>query len=161
MPTSIDWLDNTKSVIHCRYGGAQDWSDLYQAASLVAGMMSGVRHTVHILIDAQQSVALPRSSPFPHFKRAIGNLPANTGAVIIISQKLFIKMALSLVSKFYDTGDRVYLVATAEEAEAILRSTAGNPSSGAVADIIPAMAQAIAAASSPTERRVLIPAETR
>ena len=37
---------------------------------------------------------------------------------------------------------------TAEEAEAILRNTAGNPSSGAVADIIPAMAQAIAAATS-------------
>jgi hypothetical protein len=50
---------------------------------------------------------------------------------------------------------------TAEEAEAILRNTAGNPSSGAVADIIPAMAQAIAAASNPTERRILTPAETR
>ena len=51
---------------------------------------------------------------------------------------------------------------TTEEAEAILRNTAGNPSSGAVADIIPAMAQAIAAATStPIEHRVLTPAETR
>ena len=50
---------------------------------------------------------------------------------------------------------------TADEAEAILKNTAGNPSSGAVADIIPAMAQAIAAASTPIERRVLTPAETR
>ena len=51
---------------------------------------------------------------------------------------------------------------TIDEAEAILRNAAGNPRSGAVADIIPAMAQAIAAATStPIERRVLTPAETR
>lgn len=126
MPTSIDWLDNSKSVIYCQYGGAQDWGELYQAASHVYGMMTSVRHTVHILIDAQHSAGLPRSSPFPHFKRAISSLPANTGAIIIISQKLFIKMALSLVSKFYDTGERVYLVATPEEADGILNEKRGK-----------------------------------
>lgn len=51
---------------------------------------------------------------------------------------------------------------TIDEAAAILQNVAGNPSSGAVADIIPAMAQAIAAATSdPTERRILTPTETR
>jgi len=51
---------------------------------------------------------------------------------------------------------------TTEEAAAILANAAGNPSSGAVADIIPAMAQAIAdATETGPERRVLTPAETR
>jgi uncharacterized protein YjbI with pentapeptide repeats len=120
MPVSIDWLDHTRSVIYCAYTGAQEWSELYQAASIVATMMQGARHTVHILIDAQHSAGLPRSSPFPHLKRAVSSLPENTGVVIIISQKLFIKMTLALVTKFYDTGDRLFLVGTAEEAEAIL-----------------------------------------
>jgi hypothetical protein len=126
MPAAIDWLDNTKSVIYCNYTGSQDWGELYQVASLAEAMMNGVRHTVHILIDAQHSAGLPRSSPFPHFKRALTSLPANTGAVIIISQKLFIKMALSLVTKFYDTGDRLFLVATPDEAEAILNERRGK-----------------------------------
>ena len=52
-------------------------------------------------------------------------------------------------------------IMTIDEAEAILKNVAGNPSSGAVADIIPAMAAAIANASNPTERRILTPPETR
>ena len=88
--------------------------------------MNGVRHTVHIVIDAQQSAGLPRSSPFPHFKRALNNLPTNTGVVIIISQKLFIKMSLALVTKFYDTGDRIFLVGTPDEATTILNERRGT-----------------------------------
>jgi len=126
MSVSIDWLDNTRSVIYCQYSGAHDWNELYQAASLAGAMINGARHTVHVLIDAQQSAGLPRSSPFPHFKRAIHNLPSNTGVVIIISQKLFVKMALALVTKFYDTGDKLFLVGTAQEAEAILNERRGK-----------------------------------
>jgi hypothetical protein len=126
MPVAINWLDNTKSVIYCQYTGAHDWNDLYEPASLAGAMINGARHTVHILIDAQQSAGLPRSSPFPHFKRAIHNLPSNTGVVIIISQKLFVKMALALVTKFYDTGDKLFLVGTTQEAEAILNERRGK-----------------------------------
>jgi len=126
MPVTLDWLDNTKSVIHCQYTGARDWEELYHAASLAGSMMNGARHTVHILIDAQHSAGLPRSSPFPHFKRAISHLPTNAGVVIIISQKLFVKMALSLVTKFYDTGDHLHLVGTMEEATAILNERRGK-----------------------------------
>jgi hypothetical protein len=126
MSATIDWLDNTKSVIYCQYTGAHEWGELYQAASVAGAMMNSARHTVHIVIDAQQSAGLPRSSPFPHFKRAISSLPSNTGVVIIISQKLFIKMALSLVTKFYDTGERLFLVATNEEADTILNERRGT-----------------------------------
>ena len=40
---------------------------------------------------------------------------------------------------------------TIDEAEAILRSTAGNPSSGAVAEIIPHLAAAISDALKPED----------
>lgn len=50
---------------------------------------------------------------------------------------------------------------TKEQAQAILLSVAGNPTNGPVADIIPAMAEAIAASNEPTERRILAPPETR
>jgi hypothetical protein len=126
MAASLNWLDNTKSVIYCQYTGAHDWDELYQVASLADAMMKSVRHTVHLVIDAQQSAGLPRSSPFPHFKRALSSLPENTGVIVIISQKLFIKMSLALVTKFYDTSDRLFLVGNTEEATAILNERRGK-----------------------------------
>ena len=61
MAATLNWLDNTKSVLYCKYTGAHDWDELYQAASLAGAMMNSTRNTVHIVIDAQQSAGLPRT----------------------------------------------------------------------------------------------------
>jgi len=57
------------------------------------------------------------------------------------------------------------MMLTRDEIESILAASVGNPDSGAVRDVLPTLADAVAAALNPSkptdEQRVIKPAETR
>lgn len=126
MPITLGWLDNSRTVIHCTYEGAYNWGEFQQAAADGLSMIQSVRHTVHILVNALTSNGLPRSSPFPHLKQTLSSMPSNIGTVIIISQKMIVKMTLAIACKFYGGADRLIIVSTEEEANAILNARIGS-----------------------------------
>lgn len=126
MPVTVGWLDNSRTVIQFCYEGTYSWGEFHQAASNGLSMIQSVRHTVHIVVDALASKGMPAGSPFPHLKQCLKDIPSNIGTVVIISQKMRVRMTLGIACKFYGGAERFIIVGSEEEAHAILKARIGS-----------------------------------
>jgi len=117
---TYNWADESKTILHSYFEGQWDWNNFHNAVISACQMISRSRHNVYVVIDALNCNGMPQSTPFPHFKQAIGQLPKNTNIVIIITRKKFVKMSVAIAIKFFQMEDLFYIVPSIKEARTIL-----------------------------------------
>ena len=120
MPITVDWFNDEQTVLCFTYIGAWGWEEFYGSIQQSHKLMAHVNHTVHILIDVQDSQLFP-TNMLSHLHQLRSIAHPNTGDVVVVGANSFLRTLSELyVRGFGHVGRRFKLVKTLKEAEQFL-----------------------------------------
>ncbi len=125
MPIKLLWNDTHHHVLIAEFSGHWTWKDFHKAVEDGMVLIRSEGRTVHVVVQTAHSKGMPNGTPFPHLGGAVTNAPCNTGMVIVITQRRFVKVAVSVVNKMYNTSDRFVTVDDMRQAEELLSEHIG------------------------------------
>ncbi len=122
MPIQVEWKNETQTTITFVLSGRWTLEEFYTANQRANQMVEQVFHTVHIILDVQDSKTMPDG-----FMNAISNVsrkaPANMGILVMVGINSFARTFIKIYRKVYPRkpGERVIQYAGNEdEAQAII-----------------------------------------
>lgn len=120
MPIHIGWEDGNQTILRCHLEGRWNWEEFHAATEQAIALLQQVEHETYIIMDTTPCRGMPRTSPFPHFDRALRALPPTVMALIAIANRSFPKMILSVFNRFYGDAQPVQVVESLDDAYSIL-----------------------------------------
>ena len=83
MPVIVTWDDDAHTTILLSYQASWVWDDLHAGYQQVMEMAAEVSHPIHTIHEIQVNVT-SRTSPAPHVKHLLNNLPENIGMIVVV-----------------------------------------------------------------------------
>ena len=124
MPLQLAWDDAYNSTIRCDFDASWSWTELEQAMKDVAADCAKLSYDIHVIWN---NISFPRGiSPFQQINHVRRLLPPNTGSVIAVTRKSYVKIILSVANRFYESDSAVKIVANLDEARALLAEVAAT-----------------------------------
>jgi hypothetical protein len=135
MPISILWDNAEKTVIQYHFEGRWTWDEFHHALAEGNAMMDSVDHTVHVIVNMQNSMALPRGA-ITHIANLRIRKHRRIGVTILIGASQLIQAIHSAMITIYPGIDKNFkMLPTLEEARAALEaSTLSTESNHTVKD---------------------------
>lgn len=117
---TVDWYNNTKTIIVMRVIGALSWDDYRTGVFCVRQMMQSVCHTVHFVYALEYTAndVIPQVGALEHFTESLDNQAENHGYRVIANAPMLVKMTiqLALLKNGHFSKNQVYFTDTFTEA---------------------------------------------
>jgi hypothetical protein len=122
MPIHLEWDNEDKTIIRFDFDGVWTWDDFVTKHNEANAMISGVDHTVDLILDLQKSGSRP-SNLFTNIKRFESDKAPNQGRLVVVRDGQFIKVMLSTYTRLFGskTNPDLTRVDTLEEARNLLK----------------------------------------
>jgi len=123
MPTTINWYDDEKTILHEKLIGnftLDEWKKLVDEETEMCATQS---HTVHVLMDFSDVGRLP-ANPIGGLKYAESKLAPNLGKVVLIKPGAFINVIVGMTKKLnINVGSDIDTAHTVEAAIAMIKKS--------------------------------------
>lgn len=120
----IAWDDDAHTIIRETYIGDWTWDDFYHSVGVVPQMMMSVSHTVHILIDLQESGTVPIGSALVHARNAMQHFPDNWGIMAVVGPSMFIRSLVDIIRRILPgrMAGKIFVARSLQEAYELFAS---------------------------------------
>jgi len=125
MPVRVIWDNEEKNIVRYVFEGKWTLDQLYATMEEEDQMMAAVTHRVDVIVDFQNSGAIPDRllANFPKIFESSAASRPNVGMTVIIGAAGFAEMLANIFSKVFS---RMLTASTLEEARAILAREQAN-----------------------------------
>jgi hypothetical protein len=122
MPMHVYWSDPEQTIIRCDSEGSWTWEDYHAAVDEIVLMMKSVPHRVDMINFVKENSSRPKGSSQPHFQRALKMFPSNLAMHVLVTKNALARAMVALWRSVRGNklGDAIYLVATVDDAYAII-----------------------------------------
>lgn len=128
MAIQVLWDNDDKTIIRYIFAGRWTWEEMHQAAQEMQRLITGITHTVHLIIDLTSSRLIPAGSFAGHIRSESSRLPENIGLVVIVGNSLMLKVIQQVMTVIPSRKPRKGVIKTSlkEAYQAISEYTAGQ-----------------------------------
>jgi hypothetical protein len=125
MPARVIWDNEEKNIVRYVFEGKWTLDELYAVMKEEDQMMAAVTHRVDVIVDFQDSGAIPDRllANFPKIFESSSASHPNVGMTVIIGAAGFAEMLANIFSKVFT---RMLTAQTLEEARAIIARERAN-----------------------------------
>jgi hypothetical protein len=125
MPVRVIWDNEEKNIVRYVFEGKWTLDELYAVMKEEDQMMAAVTHRVDVIVDFQDSGAIPDRllANFPKIFESSSASHPNVGMTVIIGAAGFAEMLANIFSKVFT---RMLTAQTLEEARAIIARERAN-----------------------------------
>lgn len=120
MPVTVQWENESHTLIRYVYSGAWTWEEMYAAVEQVNAMLDTVDYKVFFITDMAGVTKNPPGM-ISHIRNAMQLRHPNSGSTVVITQNTFLVALYNILSSVLNSlRDDFRLVHTHEEAEAVI-----------------------------------------
>jgi hypothetical protein len=124
MGVSVQWDDAEKTILRYDYGGKWTVEELYAAASEAKKLIEveGTQHKIAVIINMQNSSALPASA-MTHGKRLMTMPLPNVDFQVVVGANMFVRTLANTATKVYGQFGRkitTQFAQTMDEARSVI-----------------------------------------
>jgi hypothetical protein len=120
MPVTVDWYDDTKTIVLYSMEGRWTWDELYPEYHKAIAMEKAQPHRVDVVIDLSTTHHLP-VNVLTHVRHFSDKQPENIGLSVIVTKNQFVNNLYQIGCRIHRNIQRYFAVTrTMEEALAMI-----------------------------------------
>ncbi len=121
---SIDWLDDTQTIIYIKVLGDWSWEEAHEAISKQVEMAKTVAHSVHIILDFNNQRTLPNGFGVHHIRELVTLKAPNELLTVFIGAPRLLSSLLNLIRRVYGLQNILDMLRFTDSLEEALREIA-------------------------------------
>ncbi len=121
MTITVQWDDDTQTVLHYMFESPWTWEEYRAALQQAWDMANAVDHPTDTITDMSDSRLLP-DNLFRNVRQSMVEIPESTETVVLVGGGLIVEMMLGVVRRLYRSHtQKFFTVRTVDEARALIR----------------------------------------
>ncbi|MBN1966346.1 MAG: hypothetical protein JW910_16980 [Anaerolineae bacterium] len=120
MPITIDWYDDTQTILHYRFETPWTWGEYRAAIDAAWELAQSVDHPTDTITDMRHSRVVP-DRLFQNIRQSMVEIPDTTQTVVLVGTNRFVEALLGIMRRLYPQQmGKFFSTETVEEAHALI-----------------------------------------
>ena len=120
MPVTVDWYDETRTILHYRFETPWTWSEYHAAIQAAWELAESVDHPTDTITDMRHSRVMP-DNLFRNIRQTMVEIPESTQTVVLVGTNMLMEALLGILRRLYPRQmGKFFTTETVEEARALI-----------------------------------------
>lgn len=120
MPVTIDWHDDTQTILHYHFTSPWTWEEYRAAIEQAWALAESVDHPTDTITDMRHSRAVP-DNLFRNIRQSMVEIPDSTQTIVLVGTNMLVEAMLGIMRRLYPQQMGKFFTADSiEEARALI-----------------------------------------